>query len=341
MTMREDENNNSAESVSADSILLNADILSDEFDDEPEESENETAENKQVNPANPAALQTPADPLAISISIDEERPKYKTEKKKKEFVDFVEKPPIRKKTITDTPEKDTAFSRKKRNPLFGADLNRPLNSEKMKDFEKSDRTERDAFKMKAEPEKADEKKSAQRRSPLQNKESLHSGKKQSLSIEKRISATAEKRNSEKAEKWDSKKKDQTGMQIGMSKTRETKMQLQMQPRMQKRMQNASELSGSKQELTNKSFSGTETALSKRGNRERIKTEPPVGSRFGSAPVIQNLNSERKKKAEDVFFMSAPKKMNSEKSRMDFIQPERKKKSDGGMETERMRIKNER
>jgi len=329
MTMREDENNNSAGPVSADSILLNADILSDEFDDEPEESENETAENKQVNPENPAALQTPADPLAISISIDEERPKYKIEKKKKEFVDFVEKPPIRKKTITDTPEKDTAFSRKKRNPLFGADLNRSLNSEQMKDFEKSDQTERD------------EKKSAQRRSPLQNKESPHSGKKQSLLVEKRNSATAEKRNSEKAEKWDSKKKDQTGMQIGMSKTRKTGMQLQMQPRMQKRMQNASELSGSKQELTDKSFSVTRATLSKRGNRERIKKEPPVGSRFESAPVIQNVNSERKKKAENVFFMPAPKKMHSEKSRMDFIQPERKKKSDSGMETERMRIKNER
>ena len=342
MTMREDENNSSAEPVSADSILLNADILSDEFDDDSEEGEEEAAGNKPAT--SPVAVPQPlADPLAISISIDEERPKYKTEEKKKEFVDFVERPPICKKITQDVPEKKSVHSWKKRKPLFGADLNQPMNSERRKKPENISRLGRDAFGMKIEADKADEKKSVHFQSPLQKKEPLRLERRTNLSAEKKNSVTAEKKNSvtaekrrpEKAEKK-SEKKDQTGMQI------QTRMRLHVPSHMQKRIRIESELSRPESKSANKSFFVTESALLKRGNPEnRIKKEPLTSSCFDSVQGIQNLNLERKKKTEDVFLMTAPKKNHSEQSSMDFMQSERKRKSDGSKETDMMRIKNER
>lgn len=72
------------EKALADSILLNADILSEEFDDEEEIGENVQAGSEST----PEPVKEQTDPLSISISIEEERPKYETEKKKKEFSDF-------------------------------------------------------------------------------------------------------------------------------------------------------------------------------------------------------------------------------------------------------------
>ena len=75
--------------TSEDSILLNTDILSEEFDDESDDEPEETQINKQVSEKSPPVQ---PDPNAISISIKEERPKYETEKKKKEFSSFIGRP---------------------------------------------------------------------------------------------------------------------------------------------------------------------------------------------------------------------------------------------------------
>ena len=90
-----------------ESVLLNIDILSEEYDDETEEDEtkdaNEAAVEKSVSKTSAASPQ-PTDslslPQSLSISIDEERPKYETEKKKKEFMDFINRDPSSKRSET-------------------------------------------------------------------------------------------------------------------------------------------------------------------------------------------------------------------------------------------------
>jgi len=75
--------------TSEDSILLNTDILSEDFD---EESDDEPEEVQIKKPAQRELPPVPIDPFAISISIEDERPKYETEKKKKELSSFVRRP---------------------------------------------------------------------------------------------------------------------------------------------------------------------------------------------------------------------------------------------------------
>ena len=92
-----------------ESYLLDTDILSEEFDDDEEELE----ELPQQEPPPP-----PEDPFEVKISIEEERPKYDTEVRKKEFVSRVTRPSpewdIRKQRPEEGEQEIRAKERRKR-----------------------------------------------------------------------------------------------------------------------------------------------------------------------------------------------------------------------------------
>jgi len=98
--------------TSEDSILLTADIFSEDFD---EESDDEPEEVQIKKPAPEESPPVQLDPFVISISIEEERPKYETEKKKKEFTSFVGHPQ-RKNEDSESESFNKKIHKKTRNP---------------------------------------------------------------------------------------------------------------------------------------------------------------------------------------------------------------------------------
>ena len=300
--------------TSEDSILLTADIFSEDFD---EESDDEPEEVQIKKPAQEESPPVQLDPFAISISIEEERPKYETEKKKKEFSSFVGRPQ-RKNEDSESESFNKQIHKRTRNP---EKAERPtIHTKSVKKESASGLGDLETERKKTRPSKI------RTADPLQKKELNR--KTEKTRYEKKANSglsLIEKNESKKLfERTASKKANET--------------------RRSTRSKSLSESNSFITKTGKKDSALIKINVSDKKNMEKRddwknKTENPKINRISVMEITpQKPTSEKRKDVKRESLTDMPKKKEYSKFTSDMMNGERKKKPDNGMKIDMMEKK---
>jgi hypothetical protein len=302
-----------------ESILLTTDIFSEDFDEESDDELEETQINKPTSEKLPPEQN---DPNILSISIDEERPKYETEKKKKEFSSFIGRP-HKKKEETKSESFDERIHKGSKNPvkrIRKQSIHTPVKKKEIIGLEdlRSDRKKTNSTKIRTDD-------------PLQKKE--FDRKKEKVNSEKKTNSglsLIEKRKSKRLSEDSSKKAGET------RRLKRSESLSDSKPLIAK--------TGDRDPALMKINESKKKEYKKKDTEKRTdwknRIEETKISRTSVTKMTAQKSTSEKKNTERESLTYIPKKKEDSRFGSDMMNAQRKKKADNGMKIDMMGKKHE-
>ena len=308
------------------SILLNTDILSDDFDDESDGCLDEIQEQSgPISPAVPSPSQT--DP-AFSISIEEERPAYEVTKRKGEFASFLKRPTSEKRrsTLETGSVDDSPRKRRHRDPLIDDDPRSERTSTKELDIGETNReSTADVHKKRTKREPLyEERKEKDPLTSLDKKKGSRSSEKNRLEIQEKNTPEKKRKSSDQIKKEPvrseknvalmknegsrSSEKQRTNTRVLMEEERRGRSakddDSDLFPTMNKRTEQRTAITPVKKFDGNKKDARTLNTTSKKTNNTAFNAMPPKekDDRVRSKNDQNLMDVDRRKKQNDIMGM---------------------------------------